>query len=256
VEIAGRGYDVMAAIGSVLSLADPVLAELTCRALDFAWIDLEHGALTVRDAQALALAAQSTGCEAHVRLAAAESEILPALLDAGVDGVVAPHVESAAEAAALVRRLWYPPAGSRGYGPRRAGGFGRTPEFWASPAARIRCTIQIESPAAVEAARAIAAVPGIDALVVGCGDLSLALGCPQALDAPPLAAACGRVADAASAAGIGFGVAASGAPEAIAALAGRADFVLTSADVRLFAAGVDAGIRDLREALEARRAAA
>jgi 2-keto-3-deoxy-L-rhamnonate aldolase RhmA len=256
VEIGRRGYDVMTAIGSVLSLPDPVLAELTCRSLDFAWIDLEHGALSVRDAQALTLAAQSTGCEAHVRLASAGSEALPAILDAGVDGIVAPQVESAREARELVQRLWYPPAGRRGFGPRRAGGFGRTSEFWASPAARVRCTVQIESPAAVDAARSIAAVPGVDALVVGCADLSLALRCPQALDAPPLASACERVADAAAEAGIAFGVAASGSPDAIAALAGRAEFVLTSADVRLYAAGVDAGVRALREAMEAQRAAA
>jgi 4-hydroxy-2-oxoheptanedioate aldolase len=240
----------MTEIGSVLSLADPVLAELTCRSLDFAWIDLEHGALTVRDAQGLALAVQSTGCAAHVRLPSSSFESLPAILDSGVDGIVAPLVESAAQARELVCRLWYPPAGSRGFGPRRAGGFGRVPRFWASPAARVSCTVQIESPDGVEAAPEIAAVDGVDALVVGCADLSLALRSPQALDAAPLVAACERVADAAARAGIGFGIAAAGDPLRVATLARRAQFVLTSADVRLYAAGVDDGVRALRDALE------
>lgn len=246
----------MTEIGSVLSLADPVLAELTCRSLDFAWIDLEHGALTVRDAQSLTLAVQSTGCTAHVRLPSTSCESLAAILDCGVDGIVAPQVESAAQARELVSRLWYPPAGRRGFGPRRAGGFGRTPRFWASPAARVRCTVQIESPDGVEAAGDIAAVDGVDALIVGCADLSMALRSPQALDAGPLVAACERVADAAAEAGIGFGIAAAGDPREVAALAWRAEFVLTSADVRLYAAGVDDGIGALRGALEGHGAAA
>jgi 4-hydroxy-2-oxoheptanedioate aldolase len=246
----------MTEVGSVLSLADPVLAELTCRSLDFAWIDLEPGALTVRDAQALALAVQSTGCAAHVRLPSASCESLAAILDCGVDGIVAPLVETAAQARELVCRLWYPPAGRRGFGPRRAGGFGRTPRFWASDAARVRCTVQIESPDGVEAAAEIAAVDGVDALVVGCADLSLALRCPQALDAPPLVSACERVADAAAQADIGFGIAAGGDPAHVAALARRAQFVLAGADVRLYAAGVDDGIRALRGALEGHGAAA
>jgi 4-hydroxy-2-oxoheptanedioate aldolase len=165
-------------------------------------------------------------------------------------------VESAAQARELVARLWYPPAGSRGFGPRRAGGFGRTPRFWASPAARVRCTVQIESPDGVDAAAEIAAVDGVDALIVGCADLSLALRSPQALDAAPLVRACERVADAAAATGIAFGVAAAGAPELVAALARRASFVLTSADVRLYAAGVDDGVRALRGALEGHSAVA
>jgi 4-hydroxy-2-oxoheptanedioate aldolase len=243
-------------VGSVLSLADPALAELTCRSLDFAWIDLEHGALTVRDAQALALAVQSTGCTAHVRLPSCAYESLPAILDCGVDGVVAPLVESAAQARELVRRLWYPPTGRRGYGPRRAGAYGRTPRFWASPAAHVRCTVQIESPAGVDAAGEIAAVDGVDALVVGCADLSLALRTPLSLDAAPLVDACERVADAAADAGVAFGVAAAGDPGQVAALAHRAQFVLTGADVRFYAAGVDDGVRALRRALEGHGAAA
>jgi 4-hydroxy-2-oxoheptanedioate aldolase len=247
----------MIEVGSVLSLPDPILAELTCRSLDFAWIDLEHGALSVRDAQALTLAVQSTGCTAHVRLASAASDALPALLDAGIDGVVAPRVDSADEARALVQRLWYPPAGGRGFGPRRAGNFGRARAFWRSPASHVRCTVQIESVEGVAAAAEIAAVDGVDALVLGCADLSLALGAPLELDTPELAAACRRVAGAAAERGIAFGLAAAGQPHELAALAaGRATFVLAGADVRLYAAGVDQAIGALREALEVDGAAA
>jgi 2-keto-3-deoxy-L-rhamnonate aldolase RhmA len=247
----------MTRVGTVLSLPDPVLAELACRALDFAWIDLEHGALSARDAQVLALAVQATGADAYVRVPSSRAELLTAILDAGVDGIVVPRVESAEEAAALARRLDYPPAGSRGFGPRRAGGFGRIPGYASSSAARVRCLLQIESEAGLAAAPEIAAAPGIDALVLGCADLAFELGVPGRLDAPELVIAAERVADAAEHAGIGFGVAGSGDPEGLAALAaGRAESVVLGADVRLYAGGVDGPVERLRDALEAVRATA
>jgi hypothetical protein len=162
-------------IGTVITLADPVLAELIGAPFDLAWIDLEHAALTVAAVPALAVALRAAGCRAEVRLPSWRSEALPPVLDAGVDGVVAPCVESAADATAFVRRLRHPPNGERGYGPRRAGGYGRGEPPIPS------CTVQIESPAGVDAAEAIAAVDGVDALVAGCADLALVVGVPIAL---------------------------------------------------------------------------
>ena len=241
----------MTRIGTVISLPDIALAELAGAALDFAWIDLEHGALSLRDAQALAIALAAAGCEAHVRLPCAASELLGPVLDAGVDGVVTPHVDDAEAARAIVRRLRYPPAGTRGFGPRRAGAYGRT------VADGIACTVQIESPAGVEAATEIAAVDGVDALVLGCSDLSLALDAPGDLSSRALGAAVDRVAAAASAAGRRFGLAAGGSFEEVAALAaGRADDVVFSADVRLYSGAIDAAMDTLTAALEGGRAAA
>ena len=58
----------MTRLGTVLSIGDPVMAELAAQAFDVLWIDLEHGALSARDAQVLALAVQSTGAQALVRV--------------------------------------------------------------------------------------------------------------------------------------------------------------------------------------------
>ena len=239
----------MTRIGTVLSLPDVALAELAGAPLDLVWIDLEHGALTVRDAQALAIGLQGTGCAAHVRLPRWDSDLLPALLDAGVDGIVVPGAEEPAHVAAVAARLRYPPAGSRGFGPRRAGAYGRADGFWASADARVELTVQVETPAGVEAAAGIAAVPGVDTVVVGCGDLSLALDVPQDFHAAPLRAAVRGVAVAATAAGAGFGVAGGGDPAELVALAGRdADLVVFSTDMRLYARAVDAAADALRGA--------
>jgi 4-hydroxy-2-oxoheptanedioate aldolase len=226
-------------IGTVLSLPGAALAELAGAALDFAWIDLEHGALGLADVQTMAVGLAAAGCAAHVRLPASHTERLAAVIDAGVDGVVAPRVESADEARALVEQLRYPPRGRRGFGPRRAGSYGRS-----APESRVPCTVQIESAAGVAAARRIAAVDGVDAIVVGCSDLSLELGVPQDLAAGELRAAVDEVA--AAAAGVRFGLAASGDPTKLAELAaGRADLVVYSADARLYSAAVDAAVRSL-----------
>jgi 2-dehydro-3-deoxyglucarate aldolase/4-hydroxy-2-oxoheptanedioate aldolase len=237
-------------IGTVLSLADVALAELAAVPFDFVWLDLEHGALGPADAQAMAIAVQATGASAYARVPHWRSDLVGPLLDAGLDGIVAPRVEDAGAASTFARRLRYAPAGDRGYGPRRAGGYGRSAGFLRSDAARVECIVQVESPAGVEAAEAIAAADGVDAVVVGCADLSLALDVPQDLSAPPLREACDRVAAAARRAGIRFGIAAGGDVEAVAALAGeRADMVLYSADVRLYAAAVDATAARLESAL-------
>jgi len=244
-------------LGTVLSVPDPTLAELAGAALDLVWIDLEHGALSVADVPPLAIALQATGCAALARLPGADSELLGPLLDAGIDGAVAPCIETAAQAQAFVRRLRYPPAGTRGFGPRRAGRYGRTPAFWESDAANVECVVQIETPAGLDAVETIAAVGGIDAVVLGCSDLSLALGVPQELDCALMRRAADRVAAAAEAAGVAFGIAASGDPGAVAALAaGRAELVVYGADVRLYASAVDAAATELADALGGTRAAA
>ncbi|MGH2847827.1 MAG: HpcH/HpaI aldolase family protein [Thermoleophilaceae bacterium] len=238
-------------VGTVVSCADPALAESLAHAFDFVWIDLEHGAITLRDMQTLTLAVQGRGCAAHVRLARWDSEQLSAVLDAGVDGVVAPMVETGQEATALVRRLRYPPKGSRGFGPRRAGGYGRTGGYWASPEATVSCTVQVESSAAVDNVAAIAAVDGVDALVVGTADLSLALGAPQELDAPVLRDAIGKVESAAALDGVSFGIAAGGDPRAVRDLVARPPrLVVYSVDLRLYAAAADAAAAETRQALE------
>ena len=236
----------MTRVGTVLSLGDVALAELAGAALDFAWIDLEHGALGLRAAQALAIGLAASGCAAHARVPSVYSELVGPLLDAGMEGIVAPRVDTAEQARRLAERLAYPPAGRRGFGPRRAGGYGRVGRFWDSDAARVSCTVQIESPAGVDASVEIAAVEGIDAVVVGCSDLALALDAPGQLDDPALREAIGAVADACARANVAFGLAAGGEPAALAALAGgRAELVVYSADVRIYAAAVDAAVRSL-----------
>jgi 2-keto-3-deoxy-L-rhamnonate aldolase RhmA len=102
----------------------------------------------------------------------------------------------------------------------------------------------------VAAARAIAAVDGVDALVVGCADLSLALGAPMDLGGHALRRAVEAVARAAAGAGTAFGLAVPDDPRAVAALAPPGtSLLICSADVRVYAGAVDAAVASLRAAL-------
>jgi 2-keto-3-deoxy-L-rhamnonate aldolase RhmA len=215
-------------IGTVITLPDPMLAELLGAPFDLAWIDLEHGPLTVADVPALAIALRATGCRAEVRLPSWRSDALAPVLDAGVDGVVAPRVESAEDAAAFAHRLHHPPKGERGYGPRRAGGYGRGEPLVPS------CTVQIESAAGVTSAASIAAVDGVDALVAGVADLSLSVGPDEVGSALERVRAGARLHD------VRFGIA--GAPPGL--VFPDADLVVHGVDVRIYAAAADRAARE------------
>ena len=218
-------------LGTVITLPDVALAELTASAVDFVWIDLEHGALDRRDVQPLASAARAAGAECFARLASADHPVLGPVLDAGVNGVVVPGADSAAEAEAVVRRLRYPPLGSRGLAARRASEYGlRAPEH--DP----RCVVQIESEAGAAEADRIAAVDGVEALVVGCADLAAETGESLAAGAPRAQDAICRVRDACDRAGIDFGLA---GPADLSVLSDLSpvppDIAVIGADVRIYA---------------------
>jgi 4-hydroxy-2-oxoheptanedioate aldolase len=228
-------------VGTVISVPDVGLAELTAAAVDFVWIDLEHGALSGRDVQPLAIAARSAGAAALVRLRAFDDIALGPALDTGVDGVVAPRIERVDEVERLVRRLRYPPDGARGLASRRASGY-------QGAGAEPICFVQLESRVAVEQAEAIARVDGVDALVVGCSDLALDMGEELAQGSPRCRDAIARVTAACSEAGIAAGVAGPDDPDLLLELAGAGAGVLVlGADVRIFARalrGSFAGLRD------------
>jgi 2-keto-3-deoxy-L-rhamnonate aldolase RhmA len=236
-------------LGTVVTLPDVSLAEVSASAFDFVWIDLEHGALGGADVPRLAIAARAGGAASLVRLGEGGPGAIGPALDAGVDGIVVPRVDSAAAAAGVVERLRYPPHGSRGMAARRGAGYGRPTASRQRPV----CMVQVESAAAVEEAEAIAAVDGVDALVVGCADLALALGGDTDPSSNRFRDAVAEVQDAAEAAGIASGIAGPDDPALLAELAsGRSTVLVLAADVRIYTRALDAGAGQLRRELALR----
>lgn len=140
-------------------------------------VDCEHATYSAAEASAICLTARALGIAPFVRVA--NHAGVGAALDGGACGIVVPHVESSAEARAVVSAARFPPSGMRSFasiGP--AGAYQSKPQAEAmrEQDASVIVVAMLESRAGVAAAREIAAVDGIDALVVGNSDLAAELG--------------------------------------------------------------------------------
>jgi 2-keto-3-deoxy-L-rhamnonate aldolase RhmA len=148
---------------------------------DWLFLDLEHNSMDLDTAVQISVAALGAGIAPIVRVPAGQFWLATRVLDGGALGIVMPHVDTADEAREIADRLRYPPQGHRSV----AGGlphFGYTPVGIGDACAAINAAtlvvVLIETPTAVANAAAIAAVPGIDALLIGTSDLSMELGIP------------------------------------------------------------------------------
>jgi 2-keto-3-deoxy-L-rhamnonate aldolase RhmA len=164
-------------IGSWLSIGSPVIAEIAARS-GFGWLlfDLEHGNETEAAIPSQLRAISGTPAKAIVRVGAPYPDLIARVLDWGAHGIMAPRINTAAEAETLVRFAHYAPRGSRGFSrSSRTYGYGLNPP--ASPDEVIPPLImaQIETIEGVHNAAEIAAVPGIDVLFVGPADLQFDL---------------------------------------------------------------------------------
>lgn len=164
-------------LGAWLQLESPMAAEIAGR-LGFDWvgIDAQHGMIgydgMVRMLQAVAIG----GAHAIVRVASADAAAIGRALDSGAAGVIVPMVEDAEQAERAVAACRYPPSGVRSWGPIRpalAGGY--APE---QAEREVACIAMVETRRGVEAVERIAAVEGLDGVLVGPSDLALSLGGP------------------------------------------------------------------------------
>jgi staphyloferrin B biosynthesis citrate synthase len=190
-------------LGTFLKTPAPILVEVlaTC-GLDCLCLDAEHAPFDRASLDACISAARACDLPVLVRPPSAAPEHILNALDCGADGVLLPHIRSAAEAWEAARACAYGPGG-RGYaGSSRAARYGQASmaEHLAASAARTTVIAQIEDLEALDELDAIAAVPGIDALFVGRIDLTVALGAASP-DAPEVIAAVDRIVAAGRAAG-------------------------------------------------------
>jgi 4-hydroxy-2-oxoheptanedioate aldolase len=158
----------------------------------FDWIllDAEHAPNEVVDLMPVLQALAAYPVSPVVRPAANDPVLIKRILDLGAQTLLVPYVQSAAEAAAAVAAVRYPPAGVRGVaGLTRASRFGRVKGYTARASEEISLLVQVETRAGMEAIEAIAAVDGIDGLFVGPSDLAASLGHPGDIRHPDMVAA-------------------------------------------------------------------
>lgn len=165
-------------LGTWLMAAAPATAEaLGYTGLDFLVVDMEHVPIEMSDLASLLRAIGCTRAQAVVRLAWNDQVLIKRALDAGAQTIMLPFVQTADEARAAASFAHYPPMGTRGVAAvHRGSRFGQVPGYFAKADSQVCTIVQLETLEAIGNLAEIAAVPGIDALFVGPGDLSASMG--------------------------------------------------------------------------------
>jgi 2-keto-3-deoxy-L-rhamnonate aldolase RhmA len=168
------------AFGVTFQIPSPELVEIAgYTGYDFAWVDAEHGTMDLGDINTLVRAADASGIDVIVRVPDHNPSFIQRVLDTGATGIMAPHMRTAEDAAAVVSAAKFEPQGTRGACPATRA-VGHLTENWLSDYRRANLDTLvfglIEDIEGVENVQAIAAVPGLDGLVLGPFDLAMALG--------------------------------------------------------------------------------
>jgi len=193
------------AVGTMVRMIqNPAVAVVAHHAgLDFIMLDLEHGPYTLETVGDVFKVGRALGLGCFVRVPELAKGYVSRCLDAGATGIMVPMLESVEQAQLLVRWAKYAPLGSRGFGGIGGHtnfvsiGADATPAFMAKANVDTLAIAQIETAPAIQAIDAIAAVPGIDALLIGPNDLAISMGCAGDLMGETLDKAVGKVAAAA-----------------------------------------------------------
>src|SRR5204863_6370343 len=162
------------AVGPFMTIGSPDLAELTAHAgFDFVFLDWQHGEWTESTLTSALARFLPTESDSLVRVKGHEPGTINRVLDMGAAGVIVPMVETVAQAELAAAAVRYPPRGQRSGGGNRLallderGAWG----YFERANDAVALIVMVESEAAVSRAGEIAAVPGVDVVLVGPGDL-------------------------------------------------------------------------------------
>jgi 4-hydroxy-2-oxoheptanedioate aldolase len=230
-----------------ISFSDPALFELaSLMGFDGIWLDMEHHAHSLQAAGDYIRAARVGVSDVIARPAKGEYMRLARMLEAGAKGIMYPRCDDAAEAAQVVRWAKFAPSGERGIdaaGPDAPYCFMPLQEYIETANAETFLVIQLEHAAAVARAEEIAAVPGVDILMLGPSDFSVLGGFPGQMDHPMLAEAKRAIARAARNAGKHWGTTCATRQQIEESLELGARFICHGGDI-LF---VKRGLEQIRE---------
>jgi 4-hydroxy-2-oxoheptanedioate aldolase len=182
------------ALGVSVMFASPQVVEML-GAFGFDWVllDCEHGAMSLPDLEAMAMAAKASGMTPIARPATKSPEHIAQALDRGVLGVQVPHVITAEDARSVVQAVKYHPLGRRGLaaGTRSANydAHGSMADYVREANEATLIAAQIEDEAALANLDDLLAVKEIDVFFIGPSDLSQSMGHPGNAKAPRVAQA-------------------------------------------------------------------
>jgi 4-hydroxy-2-oxoheptanedioate aldolase len=161
--------------GTWLSIPSEFAARFMARVgFDWLTVDLEHSPTNWETAASMFGAIADTGCVPLARVPRGDHDHIKRVLDSGAMGIVAPMVNTAEEARAIIAATKYPPIGNRSVGGSlHALNFAATAgDYYSKANDEILVILQTESPLGVQNASEIYALPGVDAIFVGPNDLA------------------------------------------------------------------------------------
>jgi 2-keto-3-deoxy-L-rhamnonate aldolase RhmA len=236
-------------VGTWIVSASPMVAEAVGHAgFDWGVLDMEHAPLDLMPLVQLLQALAGTKMVPVVRVPWNEPVMVKRVLDAGAQTLLFPLIQSPEEAARAVAATRYPPEGGRGVSAMgRASCFGTVPDYYRSANRGIGVVVQLETPQAIAQLEHIAAVPGVDALFVGPGDLAAAMGYLGQLTHPAVMALMVDAAGRARAVGKPIGTLGTTTEVVTRYRAAGYDFLAVASDLALLMQGAGAAVQALRQ---------
>ena len=165
-----------------ISAYDPELFCEVSKHFDYIWFEMQHSTMSFDEVRRMMQTCPRAGAAPMIRMPDALEANIQKATDLGALGIIVPTVDDALEARDTARFSRFPPFG------RRSAGGGAAAGLWNAPGINYRTTINdnmlvmvmIETLEGVANADEIAAVHGIDAVIIGNNDLSNFSGWAQA----------------------------------------------------------------------------
>ena len=182
----GRG-DVVASMTVRLVRGVEIARIAKTAGFDSLYVDLEHASFSLETTGQICIAALEAGITPLVRVPGVAE--VSRVLDGGALGIIAPHVQSADDARAYVAAAKFPPLGQRSAaGPLPHLHYRNFPAAAADAALNTATLliVQFESEHALQEADTIAAVEGVDLMMIGSNDLLADWGLAGEYDHPRL----------------------------------------------------------------------
>ena len=233
-------------------LPAPIVAELVGReGFPAVTLDAQHGLWDTASLLAGIAQVRQGGAAAIVRIPVGEFATVSRALDFGAEGIIAPMINTPADARAYVSFAKFPPIGERSWGPHRATTLANMPDqkvYLREGNALTVTFAMIETKTALENVEAIAATPGIDTLFLGPADLSIALS--NGADVDPMSLEVDRGIDrmlaAAHKAGKVMGAYCHSVERAVALAKRGVRFLAVGSDIAFLRAGAAAALKAIK----------
>jgi len=244
-------------VGSWINTASSIVAELmSSTGFDFLAVDAEHSAVDLIQTQPLfqAIKSGNQDCATLVRLKGNDYSDTKRYMDAGAEGVIAPLINTAEQAAELVRSAKYPPLGMRGVGFCRANSYGmRLQEAVKTANEKTFVCVQIEHADALNNLNEIFSVPGIDAAMIGPYDLTASMGITGQFDHSEMVAATKKILNACQKHSIipGIHVVQPNVDEVVRRYIEGYRFIVYSLDITMLTTSCERGLHEIRKAINA-----